>query len=73
LKGDKSRLTTLLESRTKAILTQVNRHVLIYSRTKSVTQNNKGFKGNKVLKTAEGRTKGAWGPHAALKTVVENH
>jgi len=63
----------LLESRTKAILTQVNGHVLVYSRTKSATQNNKGFQDNKVLKTAEGRTKGAWGPHAALKTVVENH
>jgi len=73
LKGAKSRLTTLLESRTKAILTQVNRHVLIYSRTKSATQNNKGFNGNKVLKTAEVRTEGAWGPNAALKTVVEKH
>jgi len=34
---------SLLESRTKENLTQVNWHVLLYSRTKSVTQNIRGF------------------------------
>jgi len=43
LKRTKSRLTTLLERRTKEILTQVNWHVLIYSRKTSVTQTIKGF------------------------------
>jgi len=43
LKGAKSRLTTLLESRTKKFLTQVNWHVLCHSRTKSVTQNVRNF------------------------------
>ena len=42
-RGPKSRLTTLLEGRTKEILTQVNWHVLIYSRTKSITQNIRYF------------------------------
>jgi len=39
LERAKSRHTTLLESRTKKISTQVNWHVLFYSRTKSVAQN----------------------------------
>jgi len=52
LKGVKSRLTTLLESRTKEISTQVIRHVLFYSRTKSVTQNIKGFI-ERVLRAAQ--------------------
>ena len=43
LKGSKSRLAALSESRTKEILTQVNWHVLFYCRTKSVTQNIRGF------------------------------
>ena len=43
LKGDKFRLTTLLESRSREILTQVNRHVLFYSRTKFFTQNIRGI------------------------------
>jgi len=43
LKRAKSRHTTLLESRTKKILTPVNRHVLFYSRMKYVTQYIRGF------------------------------
>jgi len=39
LKGAKSRFRILLEGRTKEISTQVNWYVLIYSRTKSITQN----------------------------------
>jgi len=51
LKGAKFRLTTLLESRCKEILTQVNRHILFYSRTKSFTQIIKGV------------IEDCWGPH----------
>jgi len=52
LKGAKSRITTLLESRTKEILTQVKSHVLFYSRRKSVTQNNVSFK-ERLLRAAQ--------------------
>jgi len=51
-------LTTLLEDHTKEILAQVSWQVLNYSRTKSVTQNIKGF--IERLLRPEGRTKGAW-------------
>jgi len=43
LNGAKSRLTNLLQGRTKEILTQVNCHILLYSKTKSFTQNIRGF------------------------------
>jgi len=42
-KGAKSRLTTLLESGAKEIVTKVTTNVLLYSRTKSLTQNIRGF------------------------------
>ena len=50
--GTKSRRSTLLERLTKEILTQVNWHVLFYSRTRSVTQNIRDFI-ERLLRTAQ--------------------
>jgi len=51
LKEAKSRFTTLLEGRTKNILTQPNWHTSFYYRTKSITQNIRGL------------IKDCWEPH----------
>jgi len=42
-------------------------HFVLFQ-TKSVTKNIRFY-----LKTPEGRTKGAWEPHSAIRIVVENH
>jgi len=60
-KGVKSRLTTLLEGHTKEILTNVNWHGLIYSRTKSFTQYITGFI-ERLLRAARRVLRAACGP-----------
>jgi len=68
LNGDESRLTSLLEGRTKAFTTsQFTRFVLL--------QNEVCYRKYQRFyrKTIEGRTKGAWELHATLRTVIEKH
>jgi len=60
----KSRLTNWLEGHTKEILTQVNWHILLYSRTKSVTQNIRGSI-ERLLRAAQKLRE----PHVTLKTL----
>ena len=69
LQGAKSRLTTLLESGIKNVLTHVNGHVVFCGRTKSVTQNIRGF----IQRPLRAARRDAWEPHAARRTVVDNH
>jgi len=68
----KPRVMTLSRSPTKEILTQVNWHILFYSRMKSVTQNVRGFV--ETLLRAAQKYPGCLESHAALsRTMVENH
>jgi len=71
LKGAKSSPTTLLESRTKDILKQVNLHVLLCCRMKSVPQNIRGVSvTERLLRTAQ-RMLGSC--MRLFKAMVENH
>ena len=57
-----NQIQTYKESRTKEILTQVTWHKVCHTKYQRF-----------YWKTAEDCTKGAWEPHAALRTVVKNH
>jgi len=59
----------LLESRTNKFYHKSIDTFCFIALTKSVAQNIRDV----YWKTAEGRTKGAWEPHATLRTAVENH
>ena len=73
LQGAISRPTTLLESRTKKILTQVNWHVLFRCRTKSVTQNIRGVI-ERLLKAAQRMfARRMWFSEPRLRTTALNN
>ena len=68
MKGAKSRPTILSESRTKNFNTSCLAHFVLLQNIVFYTKYQRCY-----WKTAENRTKGVWGPYAAVGVAVGNH